>query len=58
MQTDFPKCREKLAASLNELSNRWFKREHVECGTLKDWKLYIFTIIDRRISFASQNTYM
>ena len=25
---------------------------------LKDWKLNIFKIIDRRISFYSQNTYM
>ena len=34
------------------------KREHVECDALKDWKLNIFKIIDRRISFYSQNTNM
>ena len=38
--------------------NRWCKREHVECDALKDWKLNIFKIIDRRISFYSQNTNM
>ena len=28
----------------------------VECDLLKDWKLNIFKIINRRISFYSQNT--
>ena len=28
----------------------------MECDALKDWKLNIFKIIDRRISFHSQNT--
>ena len=51
MQIDFQKCREKIAASLNEFCNRWCKREHVERDALKDWKLKIFKIIDRRISF-------
>ena len=55
---DFQKCREKIAASLNEYCNRWCKREHVECDALKDWKLNIFKIIDRRISFYSHNTNM
>ena len=41
---------------LNEYCNRWCKREHVECDALKDWKLNIFKIIDRRISFYSHNT--
>ena len=58
MQIDFQKCREKIAGSLNEFCNRWCKREHVECDALKDWKLNIFKIIDRRISFYSQNTNM
>ena len=35
---DFQKCREKIAASLNEFYNRWCKREQVECDALKDWK--------------------
>ena len=30
----------------------------VECDALKDWKLNIFKIIDRRISFYSHNTNM
>ena len=54
MHIDFQKCREKIAASLNEFCNRWCKREHVECDALKDWKLNIF----KRISFYSQNTTM
>ena len=57
-QTDFQKCREKNAASLNKFRNRWCKREHVECDALQDRKLNIFKIIDRRISFYSQNTNM
>ena len=47
-----------LAGSVNELCNHWCKREHVECDALKDRKLNIFKIIDRRISFYSQNTNM
>ena len=58
MQIDFLKCREKIAGSLNEFCSRWCKREHVECDALKDWKLNIFKIIDRRISFYFQNTNM
>ena len=30
----------------------------MECDALKDWKLNIFKIIDRRIPFYSQNTNM
>ena len=55
---EFQKCREKNAASLNEYCNRWCKREHVVSDALKVWKLNIFRIIDRRISFYSQNTNM
>ena len=58
VQIDFQKCREKIAGSLNEFCNRWCKRENVECDALKYWKLNIFKIIDRRISFYSQNTNM
>ena len=47
-----------FAASLNEYCNRWCKREHVEGDALEDWKLNIFKIIDRRISFYSHNTNM
>ena len=58
VQINFQKCREKIAGSLNEFCSRWCKREHVECDVLKDWKLNIFKIIDRRISFYSLNTNM
>ena len=27
---DFPKCRREIAAYLNDFSNRWCKRRHVE----------------------------
>ena len=58
VQIDCKTCREKIAGSLNEFCNRWYKREHVECNALKKWKLNISKIIDRRISFYSQNTIM
>ena len=58
VQIDSQKCREKIAASLNEFCNRWCKREPFECDALKDWKLNIFKIIDQRVSFYSQNTNM
>ena len=51
---DFQMCREKIAASLR----KYFKREHVESDALKDLKSNIFIIIDRLISFYSQNTNM
>ena len=54
---DFPKCRREIAASLNDLSNRWCKRENVEPDALKEWKINIFKIIDNRISFNSLNTH-
>ena len=55
MQIDFQKCREKIATFLYEFCNRLCKREHDECGALKNCKLNIIKIIDRRISFYSQN---
>ena len=58
MQMDFQKCRENIAAPLNEYCSRWCKREHVDSDALKDWKLNIFKNIDRRVSFYSQNTDM
>ena len=36
--------------------NRWCKRESVECNALKEWKLSIFNIVDKRIKFNSHNT--
>ena len=55
---DFPKCRREFAASLNDLSNRWCKRENVEPDALKEWKINIFKIIDSRISFYLRNTHL
>ena len=52
------KVSQKIAATLNEFCNRWCKRDHVECDALKSWKLNIFKIIDRRVSFYSRNTNM
>ena len=54
----FPKCRREIAASLNNFSNRWYKRGNVEPDALKDWKINIFKIIDTRISFYSRNTHL
>ena len=48
---DFPECCRKIAASLNDFSNRWCKRESVEPDALKEWKINIFNIIDTRILF-------
>ena len=45
-----------IAASLNDFSNPWCKRENVEPDALKEWKINIFKIIDTRISFYSGNT--
>ena len=53
-----PKCRREIAASLNDFSNRWCKRENVEPDALKEWKINIFKIIDTRISFYSHNTHL
>ena len=53
---NFGKCREEIACALNDFGNRWCKREGVEGGALKAWKRSIFTIVDKRIKFYSQNT--
>ena len=50
------KCREEIASALNEFGYRWCKREGVEDGALKALKRSIFTIVDKRIKFYSQNT--
>ena len=53
---DFNKCMEEIAAALNEFGNRWCKREYVEHKALKEWKLSILKLVNKRISFYSQNT--
>ena len=47
-----------LAASLNDFSNRWCKRENVEPDALKEWKINIFKIIDTLISLYSHKTHL
>ena len=56
--TFYSKCRREIAASLNDFSNRWCKRENVKPEALKEWKSNIFEIIDTRISFYSRNTHL
>ena len=41
---------------MNDFGNRWCKREGVEDNALEEWKTSIFTIVDKRIQFYSQNT--
>ena len=55
---DFHKCRKEIAASLNDFSNCWCKRENVEPDALKEWKINIFKIIDTCISFYSRYTHI
>ena len=56
--SDLLKCRKAIAASLNDFSNRWCKRESVEPDALKDWKINTFKIIDTHISFYSRNIHL
>ena len=49
---------ERLLLLLNDLSNRWCKRESVEPDALKEWKINNFKIIDTHISFYSRNTHL
>ena len=53
---EFNKCREEIAAALNGFGNRWSKREYVEHKALKEWKLSILKLVNKRISFYSQTT--
>ena len=52
----FKKCREEIASSLSDVGSRWCKREHVESDALKEWKVNVFNVIDKRINLYSQNT--
>ena len=54
-QIDFNKCREEIAVALNEFCKRWCRREHVGCNALNSWKISIFYIIEKRISFYTNN---
>ena len=47
-----------IASALNDFGNRWCKREYIEPNALKEWKVSIFKIVDQRIKFYSQNTYL
>ena len=48
-QIDLNRCWEEIASALNDFGNRWCKRESVECNDMKEWKLSIFNIVDKRI---------
>ena len=50
-----PKCREAIAKALNDYCMRCCKWKHVESNALNNWKLSIFQIIDKRISFYLNN---
>ena len=52
---DFKSCREEIARALQEICNRWCKREQVESNALNSWKLNIFKINNGRISFYCSN---
>ena len=54
-QINFNKCIEEIAVALNEFCKRWCRREYVECNALNSWKISIFNIIEKRISFYSKN---
>ena len=45
-----------LYVLIKNSSGRWCKREGVEYNAIKEWKLSIFNIVDKRIKFYSQNT--
>ena len=48
---DFPKCRREIAASLNDFSDRWCKRENFKPDASNEWKINILKIVDTYISF-------
>ena len=50
-QIDFNKCREEIAVVLNEFCKRWCRREHDECNALNSWKISIFNIIEKNVSY-------
>ena len=41
---------------IKRFGNRWHKRGSVECNALKEWKLSVFNIVDKRIKFYLHNT--
>ena len=52
---DVTKCFDVTAKVLNDYCKRWCKRQHIEPNALNNWKLNIFQIIDKRISFYLNN---
>ena len=48
-------CKEEIAVALNEFCKRWCQREKVECNALNSWKVCIFNIFEKRISFYFNN---
>ena len=56
--SDFKKCREEIASTLNDFGHRWCKRVHVESHALTTWKVGIFGVVDTRVEFCSRGTYL
>ena len=54
---DFKKCREEIAAALNDFDKRWCKHEYVEPDALKEWKVSIFKIVDQRFKYKILTLY-
>ena len=52
-QIDFNKCREEIKRSLQDLCNRWCKREHVESYALKTWKINILVLLIVEFNFIA-----
>ena len=49
---DFPKYRREIAASFNDFSNRWCKRENVVPDALKEWKINILKLLTLVFQFT------
>ena len=51
-QIDFNKCREEISVALNEFCKQCCRREHV-CNAIDSWKISIFNILEKRISYSN-----
>ena len=58
MPIDFKSCCDEIAGAIQEFCSRWCKRENVKYDALNSKKLYIFKIIDGRISFHFAKLYL
>ena len=51
----FGGCWEEMASALGDFGSRWCGSGCVGPDALKEWKVSIFKIVDRRVKFYSQN---